>query len=181
MTGLDATRLIKEGSPDTQVVVMTAQEGDQTMVEAVEAGASGFLGKAEALETVLATVKAVAQGESAVDPAVLARVLRRVAQDRAARHEATVLLGQLTDREVEILRLLGEGLRGDDVAARLVISPQTVQTHVRNILSKLRGHSRLEAVTFAARHGWLALQVRRGSRRAGPPGAGFQVAAPGEP
>jgi DNA-binding NarL/FixJ family response regulator len=57
MTGLDATRLIKEGSPDIQVVVMTAQEGDQTMVEAVEAGASGFLAKAEALETVLATVK----------------------------------------------------------------------------------------------------------------------------
>jgi NarL family two-component system response regulator LiaR len=101
----------------------------------------------------------VAQGESAVDPAVLARVLRRVAQDRAARHEATVLLGQLTDREVEILRLLGEGLRvrGDDVAARLVISPQTVQAQVRNILSKLRVHSWLEAVTFAARHGWLAL------------------------
>ena len=78
-------------------------------------------------------------------------------QDRAARQEAKVLLGQLTDREVEILRLLAEGLRGHDIAIRLVISPQTVQTHVRNMLSKLRVHSRLEAVAFAVRHGWLSV------------------------
>jgi DNA-binding NarL/FixJ family response regulator len=92
-----------------------------------------------------------------IDPALLARALREVAKDREIRRDAEVLLGQLTEREGEILKLLAEGLRNDDIAERLVISPQTVQTHVRNILSKLRVHSRLEAVAFAVRHGWLSV------------------------
>jgi DNA-binding NarL/FixJ family response regulator len=157
MTGIEATRLIKRVSPETNVVIITGHQSERYVVEAVEAGASGFLTKMQAMEDLLGAVRAAARGESVIDPSLLARVLREVAKDREIRRDAEVLLGQLTEREGEILRLLAEGLRNDDIAARLVISPQTVQTHVRNILSKLRVHSRLEAVAFAVRHGWLAV------------------------
>ncbi|MDP9343883.1 MAG: response regulator transcription factor [Actinomycetota bacterium] len=157
MTGIDATRLIKRGSPETNVVVITGHQGGEYVVDAVEAGASGFLTKMQAMEDLIGAVKAAARGESVIDPALLTRVLRDVAKDREIRRDAEVLLGQLTERESEILKLLAEGLRNDDIAERLVISPQTVQTHVRNILSKLRVHSRLEAVAFAVRHGWLTV------------------------
>ncbi len=157
MSGIDATHLIKQASPDTHVVVMTGHEDERRLVEAVEAGASGFLNKMEPMDDVLRAVKTVAQGESIIDPAVLTRVLRQVSREREAQRQADVLLARLTEREGEILRLLGEGMRNEEIADRLVISAQTVQTHVRNILSKLRVHSRLEAVTFAARHGWLSV------------------------
>lgn len=153
MTGIEATRQIKAVSPPTKVVIMTAHEGDRLLVEAVEAGASGFLHKTEGVDDVLSAVKAAAAGEILVDRVELARLLPQVAREREVQRDAELLLGQLTEREREILQLLGEGLRNEDVAARLFISPQTVQTHVRNILTKLGVHSKLEAVVFALRHG----------------------------
>jgi DNA-binding NarL/FixJ family response regulator len=80
-----------------------------------------------------------------------------VAREREAQRDALVLLADLTDREREILSLLAEGMRNDDIAGQLFISPQTVQTHVRNILGKLRVHSKLEAVAFAVKHGAIAV------------------------
>jgi two-component system, NarL family, response regulator LiaR len=157
MSGIDATRRIKEVSPSTKVVVMTAHHEDRLMVEAVEAGASGFLSKDEAAEEVLASVKAAADGEVLIDPDTLTRLLAQVAQEREEERDARKLLGDLTEREREILGLLARGLRNEDIARQLYISPQTVQTHVRNILGKLRVHSKLEAVAFAVRNG--AIQV----------------------
>jgi DNA-binding NarL/FixJ family response regulator len=157
MSGIDATRRIKEVSPSTKVVVMTAHDEDRLMVEAVEAGASGFLSKDEAAEEVLSSVKAAAEGEVLIDPDTLTRLLAQVAQEREEERDARRLLGDLTDREREILGLLAQGVRNEDIAKRLYISPQTVQTHVRNILGKLRVHSKLEAVAFAVRNG--AIQV----------------------
>jgi len=157
MNGIQATRKIKEASPSTKVVIMTAHDDERLLVEAVEAGASGFLGKDEAANEVLAAAKAAADGEVLIDPTVLTRLLHQVAREREARREFQDLLEDLTDREREILQLLAEGLRNDDIASKLFISPQTVQTHVRNILGKLRVHSKLEAVAFAVKHG--AIQV----------------------
>jgi DNA-binding NarL/FixJ family response regulator len=157
MTGIEATRRIKQASPTTKVVVMTAAEDERLLVEAVEAGASGFLRKTEGVDEFLATIKAAAAGEILIDRAALARLLPLVAREREAKRDAQQLIGQLTDREREILGLLAEGLRNDDIAARLYISPQTVQTHVRNLLSKLGVHSKLEAVAFAVRHGAVAV------------------------
>jgi DNA-binding NarL/FixJ family response regulator len=157
LSGIDATRRIKEVSPSTKVVVMTAHDEDRLMVEAVEAGASGFLSKDEAAEEVLSSVKAAAEGEVLIDPDTLTRLLAQVAQEREEERDARRLLGDLTDREREILGLLAQGVRNEDIAKRLYISPQTVQTHVRNILGKLRVHSKLEAVAFAVRNG--AIQV----------------------
>jgi DNA-binding NarL/FixJ family response regulator len=153
MSGIEATRQIKILSPSTKVVIMTAHSGDRLLVEAVEAGASGFLHKTEGVDEVLGAVKAAAAGEILIDRNELARLLPQVAREREVQRGAETILAQLTDREREILQLLGEGQRNEDIAARLFISPQTVQTHVRNILTKLGVHSKLEAVVFALRHG----------------------------
>ncbi len=153
MTGIEATRKIKEASPSTKVVIMTAHDDERLLVEAVEAGASGFLSKEEAATEIMGAVKAAADGEVLIDPATLTRLLAQVAREREAQRGAQALLDDLTEREREILQLLAEGMRNDGIAKKLFISPQTVQTHVRNILGKLRVHSKLEAVAFAVRHG----------------------------
>ena len=157
MSGIDATRAIKAVSPSTKVVIMTAHDDERLLVEAVEAGASGFLGKDEAAEELLSAAKAAADGEVLIDPVMLTRLLHRVALEREERRDALNLLEDLTDREKEILQLLAEGLRNDGIAAKLFISPQTVQTHIRNILGKLRVHSKLEAVAFGVRHGVISV------------------------
>jgi DNA-binding NarL/FixJ family response regulator len=157
MSGIDATRAIKENSPATKVIIMTAHDDDRLLVDAVEAGASGFLSKDDAAEAVLAAVKAAAEGEVLIDPGTLARLLPQVAREREQQRDALALLSDLTDREREILTLLAQGMRNEDIATQLYISPQTVQTHVRNILGKLRVHSKLEAVAFAVRHGTIAV------------------------
>jgi DNA-binding NarL/FixJ family response regulator len=153
MNGIEATRRIKRDSPTTKVVIMTAHEDDGLLVEAVEAGASGFLRKTEGVDEFIGAVKAAAAGEILIDRGALARLLPKVAREREARRDAQLLLDQLTDREREILGQLAKGLRNEDIAAKLFISPQTVQTHVRNLLGKLGVHSKLEAVAFAVRHG----------------------------
>jgi DNA-binding NarL/FixJ family response regulator len=155
--GIEATRRIKALSPATKVVIMTAHDDERLLVEAVEAGASGFLGKDEAADEVLAAAKAAAEGEVLIDPATLTRLLHQVALEREARRDALHLLDSLTEREREILELLAEGMRNDDIAQKLFISPQTVQTHVRNLLSKLGVHSKLEAVAFAVKNGAITV------------------------
>jgi DNA-binding NarL/FixJ family response regulator len=151
--GIEATRRIKEISPATKVVIMTAHDDERLLVDAVEAGASGFLGKDEAADRVLAAAKAAAEGEVLIDPATLTRLLHQVAREREARRDALTLLESLTEREREILELLSQGMRNDGIAQKLYISPQTVQTHVRNVLAKLGVHSKLEAVAFAVKNG----------------------------
>lgn len=153
MSGIEATRRIKEVSPSTKVVIMTAHDDERLLVEAVEAGASGFLGKDEPADEVLRSVKAAAEGEVLIDPATLARLLHQVTKEREQTREVQALFATLTDREWDILRHLAKGRRNDDVAATLFISPQTVHTHVRNLLGKLGVHSKLEAVALAVRHG----------------------------
>ena len=157
MNGIEATQKIKELSPATKVVIMTAHDDERLLVEAVEAGASGFLGKDEAADEVLNAAKAAAEGEVLIDPNTLTRLLHQVAREREAKRDAQMLLSDLTEREREVLQLLAEGTRNDDIAAKLFISPQTVQTHVRNLLAKLGVHSKLEAVAFAVKHGALSV------------------------
>jgi len=157
MNGFDATRRIKEANPATNVIIMTASDDESALVAGVEAGAAGFLNKTEAVDEVLDAIRGAAEGEVLIDPALLARALQLVSKDREVRRQADQLLGQLTERELEVLRLLAKGIRNEAIAEQLFISQQTVQTHVRNILAKLRVHSKLEAVSFAVRHG--AVQV----------------------
>jgi DNA-binding NarL/FixJ family response regulator len=159
-TGIDATRRIKKISPDTQVVIVSGLGKEQMLVEAVEAGACGFLDKTEAVEEAIEAVKAAAAGEALIDPGTLTRLLQKAAEERAASRDSDRLIGQLTPRERELLQLLSQGLRNEDIAGTLHLSVRTVQTHVQNILGKLGVHSRLEAVAFAARAGVVSLGAR---------------------
>lgn len=157
MTGIEATRRIKAAVPDTNVVIMTANEDDHLLIDAVEAGACGFLQKSQAVAGLLSSVRAAAAGDPLIDDRVLKRILREMSREKKEQREASELLASLTERESETLQLLATGMRNDDVADALDISPTTVQTHVRNILRKLDAHSKLEAVTFAVKYG--AVQV----------------------
>jgi two-component system, NarL family, response regulator LiaR len=157
MSGIEATRRIKQVSPTTNVVIMTAHDNERLLVEAVEAGASRFLHKTEGVDEVLDMIKAAAEGDILIDRAELARILPLVARERRLHRDAELLLDQLTEREREVLQLLAEGRRIEEIGTNLYISPQTVQTHVRNILSKLGFHSKLEAVVFALKHGAVSL------------------------
>jgi len=114
---------------------------------------AGSFARPKGVDELLAALKAAAAGEILIDPAALARLLPLMAREREIRHEAAQKLAALSDRERQILRMLSEGLRNDDIAELLSISPQTVQTHVRNVLGKLGVHSKLEAVAFAVRNG----------------------------
>ena len=153
VNGLEATRQIKRLSPATQVVVVSGMGQERVLVEAVEAGAVGFVEKTEAVESAIDAVKAAAAGEALIDPGTLSRLLRRAAEAREARRDTSMLTDQLTSREREILQLVAQGLRNADIARSLHLSVRTVQTHVQNILGKLGVHSRLEAVAFAVRAG----------------------------
>jgi DNA-binding NarL/FixJ family response regulator len=157
MSGIDATRRIKKESPTTKVVIMTAHDDERLLVEAVEAGASGFLGKDEPADQVLAAVKAAAEGEVLIDPGMLARLLHQVTREREEQREVRARFATLSEREREILHHVARGERNDAIAAALFISPQTVQTHVRNVLGKLEVHSKLEAVALAVRHSQIEL------------------------
>jgi DNA-binding NarL/FixJ family response regulator len=120
MDGIKATRRIKEVSAATKVVIMTAHDDDRLLVEAVEAGASGFMGKEEAAREVLSAAKAAAEGEVLIDPATLTRLLHKVSMEREARRDAEAILGELTEREREILQLLAEGMRNEGTSSSSV-------------------------------------------------------------
>lgn len=152
-TGIDATRRIKESVPETKVVIISGLGHETLLVEATEAGASGFIDKTEAVEEAISAVKAAAAGEALVDPVLLSRLLRKMAVERRGRSEAERLVARLTPREREILQLIADGLRNEAIAERLFLSVRTVQKHVQNILQKLTVHSKLEAVAFAAKAG----------------------------
>jgi DNA-binding NarL/FixJ family response regulator len=157
MDGFEATRRIKERLPQTAVVVMTADDDPRLLVQAVQAGASGFLRKTEGVDDFLGALKAAAAGEVLVDRGELARLLPMVNREREAQAAARLLFEQLTHRERAILELSAQGLRTQAVAERLGISPQTAQTHIRNTLAKLGVHSKLQAVALAIRSGAVEL------------------------
>ncbi|MCW2530175.1 MAG: LuxR family transcriptional regulator [Pseudonocardiales bacterium] len=157
MTGFQACSRIRDLVPSTKVVIMSGtSDVDSAIVDSIEAGASGFLSKVESAATILAATRAAAQGEALIDAMTLARVLHRIAQDRNAQRGARERAGQLTGREREILQYFAQGRSNSDIAARLFISPHTVQSHTRNILAKLGVHSKLQAVAYATKAGAIA-------------------------
>ena len=130
-------------------MIMTAHHDERLMLEAAEAGASGYLSKTEGLEAVLAAAKSAARGEILFDAPTLTRLVSRASREREQGREMESRLERLTVREREVLHLLTEGLRNDEIAERLLISRYTVQTHISNILGKLEVRSKAEAVAFA--------------------------------
>ena len=148
-SGVDATAAIKKYRPQTQVVILTSDEEESVLLAAVNAGVTGYLSKHEAVPQVLQAVRSAAQGEALIAPYMLARLLRGI------RHEAPAPSTPLTARELSVLIELSGGNDNDAIARTLRMSPNTVRTHVQNILSKLKVHSKLEAVSLAIRRGWI--------------------------
>ena len=150
-TGAEATRAIKARWPAARVVMVTALTDDETVLESIQAGADGYLTKDRAAEDVVQAVRAAHAGETLLPRSVIVEIARRVAAARERGDERHVF-EPLTPRELEVLRALTEGLSTQEICDQLFIAPNTLRTHVQNIMGKLRVHSKLEAVAFALRH-----------------------------
>ncbi len=155
MGGLEATRrLVADPAVTASILVLTTFEREDYLLEALEAGASGFVLKNARPESLVDGIRAVAAGEALLSPEVTRTVIERaVAGSRAA--VAPVIPDQLTEREVEVLRLLARGLSNDEIADELTVGRATVKTHVSNVLMKLRLRDRVQAVVFAYRSGLM--------------------------
>lgn len=135
-----------------RVVMLTTYDTDEHIFDAIAAGAAGFLLKDTDPEDLRAAVRVVASGDALLSPAVTTRVLRRLGTDARrtrTRPDTTALLGQLTDREREVLQQVGRGLSNDEIAAELFISPATARTYVSRLLSKLHARDRAGLVVIA--------------------------------
>jgi DNA-binding NarL/FixJ family response regulator len=150
MTGIEAARLITEQHRDVNVVMLTASQNEDDLFSSIRAGARGYLLKEASTDEVAEAIRAVAQGQAFVSPAMTPKLLAEF-NDLALRAEDDDGERRLTRREVEVLELVAQGLSNKQIAAQLVISQNTVKNHVRNILEKLRLRSRAEAAAFAVR------------------------------
>jgi NarL family two-component system response regulator LiaR len=150
--GIQATRRIREISPGSKVVVLTAMQDPEVIADALAAGACGYLPKTRAVDELMDVVRRAAAGELVMPERDLAPVLAQLRNANGA-PGGELLLRRLTPRETEILRFLAAGETTTQVAGRLSISALTVQSHVKSILAKLGVHSKIEAVTLAWRFG----------------------------
>src|SRR4249920_383725 len=153
-SGIEACRAMKEVSPSAKIVMLTISDEEEDLFEAIRAGASGYLLKDIPYDEVADVVRAVHGGQSLINPSMAAKLLtefaalaKRDGEERAQQVPAP----KLTDREMEVLRLVARGMNNRDIAKELFISENTVKNHVRNILEKLQIHSRMEAVMIAVR------------------------------
>ncbi|MGH2366371.1 MAG: response regulator [Chloroflexota bacterium] len=154
LDGVEAIRRLRQGYPDVGVLVLTTFDSDEFIFQGIEAGARGYLLKDAPREDLFRAVRAVAQGESLLQPAVAARLVDRF-QELSRRGPAD---DALSDRELDVLRLMATGSPNKDIAAKLVISQSTVKTHVTNIFQKLGASDRTQAVTLALQRGLITLQ-----------------------
>lgn len=157
-TGLDACTAIKSVAPDARIVMLTVSDEEADLFEAVRAGAMGYLLKEISIEALASSIRSVHAGQSLISPSIAARLLTEfvsmVKKDDESNQIATP---RLTDREMEVLRLMARGLNNRDIAKDLFISENTVKNHVRNILEKFQLHSRMEAVVYAVREKLLEI------------------------
>jgi DNA-binding NarL/FixJ family response regulator len=155
MSGVEATRQIAERFPDVTVLVVTVSVGDSDVLDALEAGAAGYLLKDSEPEELVRALKAAADGDTPLSPRV-ARLLVHRARAAPARSEAAMrAVSALSEREVEVLRLLADGLDNTEIAQALFVSPTTVKRHVTAILGKLGVSNRVQAAISAVRSGMI--------------------------
>src|SRR5690242_14198774 len=153
-SGIEACRATKEVAPSAKIVMLTISDEEEDLFEAIRAGASGYLLKDIPLDEVADTVRAVYGGQSLINPSMAGKLLTEFAVlARRAESEPPqqVPAPKLTDREMQVLKLIARGMNNRDIAKELFISENTVKNHVRNILEKLQIHSRMEAVMVAVR------------------------------
>ena len=160
MRGADVMRRLLIAIPDVLVLMLSASGERQDVLDAVTAGASGYLLKSAEPSKPIDAVRSTAAGQAVFTPGLAGLVLgeyRRLADGsragQAARERGTTLAPRLTDRETEVLRLVATGLTYPQIAARLTLSPRTVQNHVQNTLSKLQLHNKVQLVRYALERG----------------------------
>jgi len=154
-SGIEACRATKEVAPSAKIVMLTISDEEEDLFEAIRAGASGYLLKDIPLDEVAEAVRSVAGGQSLINPSMAGKLLTEFAtlakRDSEEERVQHVAAPKLTDREMEVLKLVARGMNNRDIAKELYISENTVKNHVRNILEKLQIHSRMEAVMIAVR------------------------------
>lgn len=156
LDGIEATRQIKALCPAVAVLVLSAYDDDQFVFGLLEAGAAGYMLKSVRGQEIVDAIRAVHAGESVLHPSVARKVLNRFASVSGKPRERKSL-ELLTEREMDVLKLVTKGLSNKDIADKLCLSVRTVQGHLANIFNKLRVSSRTEAVVHALKEGWVTL------------------------
>ncbi|MFI6273706.1 response regulator [Streptomyces sp. NPDC050988] len=156
MDGIEATRLIAEGSGGAQVIMLTTFDDDDYLYGALRAGAAGFLVKDMALDDILDSIRVVATGDGLLAPSVTRRLIREFAERPLPTAPAARTTLGITDREREVLTLIGNGLSNTEIAARLSISVATAKTYVTRLLAKLDARDRVRLVIIAYEAGLVA-------------------------
>lgn len=152
MDGVEATRLLKQRSPRSQVIVLTSYHQDEQIFPAMRAGALSYVLKGVGLDELTEAIRKAARGEATLHPHVAARLVQEL---KGASQETSTLYQTLSQREREVLRLIAEGLSNAQIAERLVIAERTVKSHINNILSKLHLADRTQVAIFAWRSGMM--------------------------
>jgi DNA-binding NarL/FixJ family response regulator len=163
MDGVEATRRIRAANPGTTVLVLTTFSDDESILAGLQAGASGYLTKDAGRATIAQAVRSASQGQTVLAPAVQHRLLALATRPGGAGTRAEPPF-QLTAREQQVLRLIGEGRRNPEIAAHLVISEATVKTHINNLFAKAGFHSRADAVRYALSNPLPEVTVRPNRR-----------------
>ncbi|WP_052848399.1 response regulator [Streptomyces avicenniae] len=150
--GIEACTAIKEVAPSARIIMLTISDEEADLYDAIKAGATGYLLKEISTDEVTAAIRAVADGQSQISPSMAAKLLTEFKSMIQRTDDRRLLPApKLTDRELEVLKLVATGKNNRDIAKDLFISENTVKNHVRNILEKLQLHSRMEAVVYAMR------------------------------
>lgn len=152
--GVQATRIIRDRYPETRVLVLTTYDADEWVFDAIRSGAAGYLLKDTSREGLIGAIVGTAAGKSFIDPGVAGKLLTQVARSTPA--TSSGVADDLTERELEVLRLLARGLSNADIAGRLYLSEGTVRNYVSSILAKLDVTDRTQAAVLALRHGLFA-------------------------
>jgi DNA-binding NarL/FixJ family response regulator len=153
ISGVEATRQIAMIAPLMRVLVLTISDEDADVMDAMVAGACGYLLKDASIHELMAGIRAAAAGESLVSPAIATKVLERLRAMSPARQDPKTIRSELSDREVQVLKLIANGKDNSQIAADLHISPKTVKNHISNILMKLQIDNRIQAAVYAVRSG----------------------------
>jgi len=158
-SGIKATEQIKDLLPHAKILMLTISDEEADLYDAIKAGASGYLLKEISIDEVADAVRSVSSGQSRISPSMASKLLTEFAamSKRAdERHQLPAV--RLTEREMEVLKLVAQGMNNRDIAKELFIAENTVKNHIRNILEKLHLHSRMEAVVYAVREKLLEIK-----------------------
>jgi two-component system NarL family response regulator len=156
--GIDACTAIHDVAPSTKIIMLTISDEEADLYDAIKAGAMGYLLKEISIEEVASAIRAVHGGQSLISPSMASKLLTEfAAMVKKTDERQQVPAPRLTDREMEVLKLVAKGLNNRDIAKQLFISENTVKNHIRNILEKLQLHSRMEAVVYAVREKLLEI------------------------